>query len=166
MFFFLYSGCSQSLKPKKLSSNAEVLETAAEYNLTPVCALGCTHPESSLRTAHSVTCHVQFSQCDVTCHLKSDRMTETLYIVHRLRLQKSTTFRTIFLPPSSGGKGRLSAREPIQSKTQQFLYRPGQALRFPEDRVSRQSAHEGGNVVAPAVFTPQDTALILISVRG
>jgi hypothetical protein len=54
-------------------------------------------------------------------------------------------------------------------KVKQFHYRPGQALRFPGGRgsqISRQSAHEGGNVVSPTHLYAQETFLVLISVKG
>jgi hypothetical protein len=65
----------------------------------------------------------------------------------------------------------LSAVEMVK-RVKQSHYRPGQALRVPlgwGSQISRQSAHEGGKFCqpyAPAAFNPQETFLLLISVRG
>jgi hypothetical protein len=45
----------------------------------------------------------------------------------------------------------------VKVRVKQFLYRPGQTLRVPRGwgaRISRQSAHEGGNVVSPTHRPP------------
>jgi len=52
-------------------------------------------------------------------------------------------------------------------KVKQCHYRPGQSLRVPGgggSQISRQSAHEDGKGVSPT--HPQETFLVLISVRG
>jgi LDH2 family malate/lactate/ureidoglycolate dehydrogenase len=57
-------------------------------------------------------------------------------------------------------------------KIKQSLYRPGQALRVPGSsgsQTSRQSAHEGVQVVSPTHRSPlptQEIFLVLIYVRG
>jgi len=54
----------------------------------------------------------------------------------------------------------------------QSLNRPGQDLKLQEaeaPRISRQLAHEGGNVVSPMhwmLYLHQEITLVLISVRG
>jgi hypothetical protein len=67
---------------------------------------------------------------------------------------------------------------PLQStwqckiKVMQTLYRSGQVLRVPGDwdsQISRQSAHEDGNIVSPThrpPLTPREIILLLISFRG
>jgi len=56
-------------------------------------------------------------------------------------------------------------------QAKQSHYRPGKALRVQGgcgSQISRQSAHEGGNVVSPThrPTLPQEIFLVLISVRG
>jgi hypothetical protein len=54
-------------------------------------------------------------------------------------------------------------------EVKQSLYRPGQALQeVRAPRISRQSAHEGGNVVSrmhQLLLPPKEIILVLISVR-
>jgi len=59
----------------------------------------------------------------------------------------------------------------VKVKVMQFHYRPGESLRIPGgwgSKILRQSAHEGGKVVSPTHRPPlpQETFLVLISVRG
>jgi hypothetical protein len=59
----------------------------------------------------------------------------------------------------------------IKTKVTQSHYRPGQALRITAgsgSQISRQSTHEDGKIVSPMhrPLYPQETFLVLISVRG